>query len=264
MQLSCLKAREDFEVNSCKGLDHREDEMKTVQTANDRREFVEVRQDKWVAWKVNWSGVWVGALATVCAVLIIGLIGIAVGAHLLGPEHRVVDLRKLGIGALIFSVCGAFFSFALGAWVAGKITGILYSEPAILHSAIVWLVTVPVLVALAALGASNFFGGWFAGLAGTPSWASPAAAPFVKPEPPPPGASAEDVTAYKSQMAAYQQKVNQWNEDTPKVTRNSALGAVTALLLGLVGSVIGGWMASGEPMNFSHYRTRKAIYHSAV
>jgi hypothetical protein len=40
------------------------------------------------------------------------------------------------------------------------------------------------------------------------------------------------------------------------VARNTALGALTALLLGLVGSVLGGWMASGEPMSFTHYRKR--------
>jgi hypothetical protein len=34
------------------------------------------------------------------------------------------------------------------------------------------------------------------------------------------------------------------------------VAAVTALLLGLVGGVIGGWMASGEPMTFTYYRTR--------
>ena len=39
----------------------------------------------------------------------------------------------------------------------------------------------------------------------------------------------------------------------------AALGALTALLLGLVGSVIGGWMASGEPMTFTHYRTRRVV-----
>lgn len=32
--------------------------------------------------------------------------------------------------------------------------------------------------------------------------------------------------------------------------RNAALGGVTALMIGLVGSVIGGWMGSGEPMTF--------------
>jgi hypothetical protein len=30
-------------------------------------------------------------------------------------------------------------------------------------------------------------------------------------------------------------------------------------LLGLIGSVIGGWMASGEPMTFTHYRRRDRV-----
>jgi hypothetical protein len=35
-----------------------------------------------------------------------------------------VGLRKLSVGALIFSVCGAFFSFAIGGWITGKIAEI--------------------------------------------------------------------------------------------------------------------------------------------
>jgi anti-sigma factor RsiW len=77
-------------------------------------------------------------------------------------------------------------------------------------------------------------------------------------------ATSEEIAAFKLQQAEYNRNVKQWQEDTPKVTRNSALVAVTALLLGLLGSVIGGWMASGEPMNFVHYRTRKPRYHTVV
>ncbi len=61
---------------------------------------------------------------------------------------------------------------------------------------------------------------------------------------------------YRADLSRYQSEVKQWREDTPKVTRNVALGAVTALLLGLMGSVVGGWMASGEPMTFDHHHNR--------
>jgi hypothetical protein len=142
------------------------------------------------------------------------------------PEHRVVDWHKFGIGALIFSVCGAFFAFAAGGWVCGKVAGILRSEPAMLHGAVAWLVAVPLLVSMASLGASGFFGVWYAGLAGTPVWV--------------PGSMSVD-----PQAAA--------------MARNGALGALSALLLGLVGAVIGGWMASGEPMTLTYYRTRAAF-----
>ena len=222
----------------------------------------EAEYERWTHWPINWSAVFVGALAALAAVLIIGLIGLAVGAHLLGPDQRVVDLKKISITALIFSVAGAFFAFAIGGWVAGKVAGILHSEPAILHGVIVWLVAVPVIVVLAGLGAASLFGGWYGGLAGSPAGASSAALPFEKPDPLLTGATPEDRDQYKAAMNDYHDKVKQWQSDTPRVTRNTALGAVTAVLLGLVGSVIGGWMACGEPMNLSYYRTRPKRVHT--
>lgn len=205
-----------------------------------RREPVVVvsQAETWVPWPVSWSAIWVGALAAIALALLFGLVGIALGLHLLGPSGRIVDWHKFGIGALIFSVCGAFFSGGVGGWVAGKIAGILRSEPAMLHGAIVWLVTVPLLLALAALGAGSYFGGWYGGLAGQAVWAPPPSVPSPPLEP--------------AARAAAEQ-------EAARVTRNSALGAVTALLLGLVGSVLGGWMASGEPMTFTYYRTRQAM-----
>jgi len=221
----------------------------------------EVRHEKWAHCHVNWTAIWVGALAGFSMVLLFGLVGIALGAHLLGPEHRIVDVKKLGIWTLVFSVCGAFFSAAIGGWVAARIAGILHAEPAIIHGAIVWLVTVPILVVAAGLGAASFLGGWYSGLG--PNSATSANTPFVHPEPPGANATSEEIASFKTQQAEYNRNVKQWHDDTPRVTRNSALGAVTALLLGLLGSVIGAWMASGEPMNLSHYRTRKPLYHTA-
>jgi len=219
----------------------------------------EIRHERWAHCHVNWTAIFVGALTTFGLVVLFGLVGIALGANVLTPEHRVVDVHKMGLWTLIFSVAAAFLAAAAGGWVAGKIAGILHSEPAMLHGAIVWLVTVPMLVVGTAMGASSLFGAWYGGL-GMGS-ASAAPAPFVRPEPLGPTASAEDAATYRATQAAYEDKVRQWREETPQVTRNSALVAATALLMALLGSVIGGWMAAGEPMNFSHYRTRKPIYH---
>jgi len=66
------------------------------------------------------------------------------------------------------------------------------------------------------------WGGWYGGMIASPAWiATPPTTP-----------------------------------DIAAAVRNGALAAVAALLLGLVGSVIGGWMASGEPMTLRHYRRR--------
>jgi hypothetical protein len=218
----------------------------------------EYEYEKWNHWPVNWSAVWAGTLASIAMVVICGLIGMAVGAHVVSPEHRLVDLKKVTMGTLAFSVFSAFLAYVVGGWITGKIAGILRSEPAMLHGAIAWLVSVPILVVLASLGAGSYLGAWYGGLAGTPAWATSSASPFSRPERIDPGAGVAERTEYVERLKEYETQVTRWKEDSPKVVRNSALGAVTALLLGLVGSVLGGWMASGEPMTFTHQRARRA------
>jgi hypothetical protein len=115
--------------------------------------------------------------------------------------------------------------------VTGKISGIQRAEPTILHGTIRWLVAVPLILGLVALGAGNAFAGWYGGLMGSPVWMT---VPTAAPDP-------------NAAIAA----------------RNGALSAVTALLLGLVGAVIGGLIASGEPMTFAHYRKRGAELRAA-
>jgi len=177
--------------------------------------------ENWRPWPI-WSAVWVGALAAIAVGLIIGLIGFAVGAHQM-TAPRFTTWKNVGIVASIFNIGGAFFAFVVGGWVAARIAGLRRAEPAMLHGAVVWLVAIPMLLVFAALGATGHWGSWYGGLAGSPAWAS--AVPPVDPE-------------------------------AARAFRNTALVTVAALLLGLVGSVIGGWFASGEPMSVTYYRRR--------
>ena len=163
-------------------------------------------------------------LAALALALVFSLVGAALGAHQLGPGGRIAKWSDVGFVALAFAICGAFFSFVVGGWVAGKINGYRKAETDMLHGAIVWLVALPVLVVFATFGGAALFGVWFGGLGLTPVWVTPSAV-------------AADPTAAAA-------------------ARNSALAALTALLVGLVGSVIGGWMASGERMSLTSYRTR--------
>lgn len=177
------------------------------------------RPETWVAWAINWSAVWVGALAALTAALIFGLIGTAAGATSVEKFSSFTTISRVEVAIVI---CSAFFAFVIGGWVAGKITGAKHSERTILHAAIGWLVATPLLVGLLAAGAGNAFGGWYGGLVISPFGAAAATPP------------------------------------APDVVRATALAALTSLLVGLIGSVIGGWMASGEPMTFTHHRKRDA------
>jgi hypothetical protein len=186
-----------------------------------------VTEGLWVAWPVYWSGVWVGALASLALAMVFGLVGTAVGAHQLGTAGQITKWSDVARSSVAFIVFGAFLSSALGGWTAGKVAGIRRSEPAMLHGAITWLVVLPLLLVLLELGGGGAFGGWYGGLAGTPAWAPVTNAPI--------------------------------DPNVAITARNAALAAVTAVLLGLAGSVVGGWLASGEPMTFTHYRTRDTL-----
>ena len=178
-------------------------------------------------WYVSWSGVFVGALSALALLLVFGLTGLAVGAHQIG--QRFASWHEFRVITLAFSVFGSFLSFVLGGWAAARVTGTRRAETAMLHGAIAWLVTVPGLLFFTALGAGGNLGVWYGGLAAPPPWA-PQATPMVE-----------------SAAAAL-------------AARNAALGALTALLLGLVGSVVGGWMGSGERMSL-HYSTKPHRQH---
>ena len=175
--------------------------------------------DDVLPWYVAWSAVFVGALAALGLLLTFGLTGLAIGSHQMG--HRYGTWHEFRLITLIFSVFGSFLSFVLGGWAASRIAGFRQAETAMLHGAIVWLVTIPALLFFAALGSGGYFGTWYGGRGAPPAWA-PQATPQV-----------ESVVAATA-------------------ARNAALGTLTALLLGLMGGVVGGWMGSREPMMLSY------------
>jgi hypothetical protein len=164
----------------------------------------------------------VGALASLAAVTIFGLLGAALGISALENVKDFSTWKNLSLVDTSAAVFGAFLAFVIGGWVTGKIAGIRRAEPSILHAAISWLVTLPMLLAFTAAGAGQTFGGWYGALG--------------------------DSHYVKAALV----------DPSPEIVRHYAVAAATALLLGLVGAVIGGWMASGEPMSITHYRKRDA------
>jgi hypothetical protein len=176
------------------------------------------------AWPVAWSAIWVGALAALATALMLGLVGAAVGAHQLS-QGQIPTVREVRFWSLVVTVAAAFFSFVAGGWVAGKVSGDRRSEITSLHGAIAWLVAVPLLLILVGGGFGAYFGDWFSGL----GWIAH------------PGSL--------TSMSAVQYG---------RTVRAAALGGLTALALGLAGAILGGWMASGEPMSIRYRRRAEA------
>ncbi len=170
-------------------------------------------------WPVHWSSVSVGALAAIAVVVLFGFIGMAMGAHQLSTG--TTSPEAAGFGGLILSVLGTFLAFGTGGWTAGKLAGVRGAKQAMLQGACVSLTAIPVLLVLAAIGAVVDAGSWYVRLVST-------AMPGESPDP--------------AALLA---------------TRNAALGAAAAMCLSLVGSLIGGWLASSERLAMSDRRARE-------
>jgi hypothetical protein len=177
----------------------------------------------WTGWHLGWSSVFVGALAGLVAAVLFSLIALAVGAHK-AVDDRILKWADLGPVTIIFSVFGAFLASVIGAWVAVKMSGARRAEPAILHGVAAWLVTMGIVLLFAALSGAHTLGGGYLGGLTPPGAPAPTTAPV--------------------------------DPNTAIAIRNAAAGSILGILIGLMGAVVGGWFASGEPMSVNYYRTR--------
>ncbi len=179
----------------------------------------------WRGWHLDWSAIWAGALAMLVAAALFSFISLAVGAQK-AVDARVLKWADVPLVTIVFSVLGAFLASALGAWIAARISGARLAEPAILHGVVAWLVLMGIVITLAAFaGAHSFVGGYLGNMTppGAPAPAGGAGAPV--------------------------------DPNAAIAIRNAAVGSVLGILVGLMGAVVGAWIASGEPLTLAHYRT---------
>src|SRR5437868_5526354 len=118
--------------------------------------------DAWTGWHLDWGAVWVGALAMLVAGAAFSLIAVAVGAQK-AVNPGVLHWADVGIWTIAFSVFGAFLASAIGAWVAGRMSGARLAEPAILHGVGAWLVLMAIIMLFAALAGAHTFAGGYLG-----------------------------------------------------------------------------------------------------
>jgi hypothetical protein len=155
----------------------------------------------------------------------LGLVATALGAGSLQGVKDFSTWKAITLIDMSATVFATFLTFVVAGWVTGKIAGFRRAEPAILHAVIGWLTAFPLFLAMLGAGIGKAFGGWYLGIAGNSSSANGAVL-----------------------------------EIAPEALRHYATAGATAVLLGLMGAVIGGWMASGEPMSLTHHRTRNDVH----
>jgi hypothetical protein len=179
--------------------------------------------DTWTGWHLDWGAVWVGALAMLMAAVLFSFFATAIGAQK-AVDARVLKWAEVPFVTIAVSVFGAFLASAIGAWVAARMSGARFAEPAVLHGVAAWLVVMTIVIILAALaGANTFAGGYLGNMT-------------------PPGAPAPTGAAVDPNAAL--------------AIRNAAIGAILGMVIGLMGSVVGAWIGSGDKLDIWNNATR--------
>lgn len=126
--------------------------MATLQPTIERRQNVAAPLRR-----VSWGAIFAGASIAIAVLVLLGLLGIAVGATILEPDSSdSPSARAFGTGAGIWWTVSGILALFAGGWSAGRLAGLRRQWEGPLHGLVAWAVTTTALVILmgSALGAA--------------------------------------------------------------------------------------------------------------
>jgi len=183
--------------------------------------------------RVRWGPIWAGLLAAFVALLVLSLLGFAIGASTVNTGAAVQGNvnQDAGSYSAFWAGISAILSFLIGGYVAGRTAAVHERGWAALNGALVFLLALPLLLWLATQGlgalignASHIAGGLGVNLGQLGATASGAA---------------KSITPAQAQQAA----------DT---ARNTAWGTLIGLLLGCGAAALGGTLGMRHAARATH------------
>jgi len=109
--------------------------------------------------RVSWGGVWGGVLVALGVLLILAALGVAVGISAVDPAEA--QASTLGTGAGIWAGVSLLIALFVGGMVATRIGAIFDRTTGFFEGALVWVVSVLLMVYLAGSGIGMVTGGAF-------------------------------------------------------------------------------------------------------
>jgi hypothetical protein len=179
-------------------------------------EALNLRRDR-----VRWGAVWAGLFAALTTMILLGLLGLAIGLTTLNfgtAAGQAGPPRDTGMTAAIWGGLIGIVAFLISGFVAGHSAAVFDRGWGAWNGALVFIVAVPITVWLAGQGLGLVLGtlGDFIGALG-PAARVPQGAPNVQPI---------DVAR------------------TAEAARTAAWGTLIALLVGFIASALGGWLGT--------------------
>lgn len=91
--------------------------------------------------RVSWGAIFAGVIVTLVIQLLLGILGIAIGASTIDPLREQNPTGGLGTGAGIWFIITGLVSLFAGGWIAGRLAGIPRVIDSSLHGVLTWGIT---------------------------------------------------------------------------------------------------------------------------
>jgi hypothetical protein len=219
--------------------------------------------------RIQWGPILGGVISAIATFLLLTVLGLALGASVLGPQN---EGGEIGTWAAIWGAFSIIAAFFVGGWIAARTAAVDGSFAGLMNGILVGATGLLFIVWMTSTGLGNLFGtlsSSVGGLLNVAASVAPAAAPAVDDATgPTTGAEAGDaveeatgINVDNPEQAAQQaqdaaagaaaeagEAVEQAANDpaTYEAVRNGALGTFLALLLPLVAAALGGWLGKHE------------------
>ena len=183
--------------------------------------------------RVQWGPILAGVLTALGTLLILSILGLAIGTSVLEPD---TDASDWGTAAGIWGAISAIVAFFLGGWVAAKTAAVDGPFAGLMNGLIAGLATLILLIWLTTTGVTNFLG-FLGNNAANIAELAPGTVQEAAP------ADAQEAQTTVDDAATQVQDTARAAYDD---VRNGAWGTLIAILLALGAAALGGRLGANE------------------
>ncbi len=91
--------------------------------------------------RISWGAILAGVVVTLVVQLLLGILGLGIGANTINPLQEQNPTAGLGTGAAIWFLVSTLIALFAGGWVAGRLAGMPHRTDSFLHGVLTWGLT---------------------------------------------------------------------------------------------------------------------------
>ena len=195
--------------------------------------------------RVRWGPIIAGLFASLCTLVVLSVLGIAVGASTYDPGDPA---RTFGIGAGIWAGISALIAFFVGGWLAARSAAVRGHGNGTLNGAMVWITAIPVMLFL--LGGGLWSAGTAAAQATTTGGSAQGDRVIIDLNDAQTASAQVTAEATATPDAQQPAATPQQQERAADITARSAWGVLVSMVLGLAAASLGGYVGARREDRF--------------